>query len=180
MATPYEIEHYEGLVRKTASMYVDRSQEPYEDLCQILRLKIWRALQSYDPTKSKLPVERYVFMCMKNQCKDVVNKRWRQENYIEDLGEGDSFDEQYLAADHDQTFGEIEEDVPLIPSTLTLPERRLVALLYGGWSTTEAARRLGLARKDCTALLASVQGKLADWKPSPNGRAHATEGKLCA
>lgn len=180
MATQYEPEFYEGLVRKTASLYTSRSQEPYEDLCQILRLKIWRALQSYDPTKSKLPVERYVFMCMKNQCKDVVNKRWREENFIEDLGEGDSFDEQYLAADHDQTFGEVEEGLPLIPSTLTLPERRLVALLYDGYSTAEVARKLGVPRRDCTALLTSVQGKMADWSPSANGRAHATEGKLCA
>lgn len=166
MPTPHEIEFYEGLCRKTASLYTSRSQEGYEDLCQILRLKAWRALQAYDPAKSSLPVERYVFMCVRNQCKDIVNKRWREESFIEDLGEGDAFDERYLAADHDQTFGEIEEDVPLIPSTLTLPERRLVALLFDGYSSAEVARKLGVARKDCTALLASVQEKMRDWKPS--------------
>lgn len=176
-AIPTELAFYEGLVRKTASMYERIVEEEYEDLCQILRLKIWRALGTYDPARSKLPIERYVFSCLRNQCKDLVKKKRRNELFIEDIAPAggtledggmlrDRFEAAYLMVREDEAFGDLPFDTPLIPSTLSEPELRVMALLYLDYGQTEIALRLAMTKREVAAAVKALREKMADWAPS--------------
>ena len=60
-------------------MYAPHVQEEYEDIVSVLRIKVWRALCAFDPARSSMPVQRYVFSCVKNQAKDLVKKRRRTQ-----------------------------------------------------------------------------------------------------
>jgi DNA-directed RNA polymerase specialized sigma24 family protein len=116
-----------------------------------------------------MTIERYVFMCVKNECKDIVKKVRRGDVYIEDQrGEVDSldrFEARYLRADHEQVFGDVDEGMPLIPSTLSAVERRVVVMLYRDYSQAEIARALGLRRNQMERVVRSIREKMADWKP---------------
>jgi hypothetical protein len=50
--TDKDISHYEGVVRQTAGMFFAMVEEEFEDVCQILRMKAWRALVSFDVDKA--------------------------------------------------------------------------------------------------------------------------------
>lgn len=174
---PTEIVFYEGLIRKTASLYVLYVDEEFEDIVSIFRIKVWKALAAYDPARSRMPVERYVFSCVKNQAKDLLRRRRRNEVYIADNGgddDGDGFERQYLCVTADEVFALAEEAPPLIPSTLTDVERAVVVLLYRNFSQRESADRLGLSRPQMERAMRSIRDKLADWKPS------ATETAIAA
>lgn len=176
--TPRDIEFYEGLVFKTASMYSSYVEEDFEDIQQVLRIKVWRALEAFDPTRSNMTRQRYVFSCVKNQCKDLVKKKRRNELFIEDLapveveqgqlgGPRDRFDWRYLSADADQAYGAVESAPPLIPSTLSKLEREVLALLYLDFSQKEAATLLGVRRNEMERAVKSLRDKMADWRPTP-------------
>lgn len=178
---PTELAYYEGLVRKTASMYERIVEDDYEDLCQLFRIKAWRALETYDPSKSSMPVERYVFSCIRNQVKDVLKKKRRGELFIEDLtglatdqaehqgGGGqsrDRFDARYLMVREDEAYADLNLDAPLIPSTLTTSELSVVALLYADFGQAEIALRLSMTKREVAASVKSIREKMADWRPS--------------
>jgi RNA polymerase sigma factor (sigma-70 family) len=164
---PTQVEFYEGLVHKTASLYVAYVEEEFEDIVSILRIKVWRALQSYDPSRSSMPPERYVFSCVKNQCKDLVKRKRRDELFLADLvEEGADFEVRYLQADASQVFSAIEEDDLTLPSTLSQREREIVGLLYLDFSQTEAAARLGLRRNEMERAVKVIRQKMADWRPT--------------
>lgn len=153
-----EITFYEGLVRKTAGMIAPLVQEEYEDIAAILRIKVWRALEAYDPSRARQPVERYVFMCVTNQKKDLLKRKRRHEVPLEDTYE--------VWVDPDVVFGEVEDVTPVIPSTLSGLERELIARLYVGYTERQAAQLLGLTRSQVERALDGVRVKMADWRPS--------------
>lgn len=140
----------------------------------LFRIKAWRALESFDPAKSKVPVERYVFSCMVNLGKDLLKKKKRNEAYIEDyrLIKGsdsestDRFDGRYLRLDEEAAFDELPFDKPLIPSTLDGIERRVVALLYYDYSHAEIALRLGISKREVATAVKQIREKMADWRPT--------------
>lgn len=180
---PALLAHYEGLVRKTASMYVDHCEEDYDDICQIFRIKVWKALLSFDSSRvkknSKLSPEkqrdRFVFACLKNQAKDLVKRVKRNWLYIEDIapsdarGDGhgitDRFDARYLKATEEQVFAVIEEGAPLIPCSLDDTERRVIALLYLDYNYGEIGETVEMSRNDVATVVRSIREKMADWKP---------------
>lgn len=166
---PYDIDFYEGLVHATAAIYAPKVEVEFDDFCQLLRVKAWRALELFDPARSKMPVERYVFMCVKNKVKDLLDLRRRGEVYIEDqrheLTALDRFEERYLSVDHEHTYGVVDEGKPLIPSTLTVIERQVITLLYRDHTQAEAARKLGLRRSEMERTMRSIRLKMADWRP---------------
>jgi RNA polymerase sigma factor (sigma-70 family) len=174
---PYSVEFYEGLCRKTASIYVKYVEEEYEDIVQLLHIKCWRALETYDPQKATQTVDKYVFMCMKNLCKDLVKKKKREELHIDDIAPTmqsdsghdvrDAFDLHYLGVREDEVYGEAEEELPLIPSTLTETERAVVCLLFSDYRQKEIAVRLGIDRNLVGRAIKSIRVKMADWAPSP-------------
>lgn len=175
---PTRVEYYEGLVRKTASMYEGIVQEEYEDLCSILRIKVWRALESFDPAKATQPIRGYVFSCVRNQVKDLLKRKRRNELYIEDIapasrgghlrneGLRDKFEQRYLKEDEEVAFAEILAETPLIPSTLTGVEQRVVTCLYLEYSHSEIAEVLCLTPREVSRSVRAIKDKLADWKPS--------------
>lgn len=174
---PALLAHYEGLVRKTASMYAGIVEDDYEDICQVLRIKVWRALLAFDPAKARQSRDAYVFMCLRNRVKDLVKKVRRNELFIEDVApvpaDGsreqsnlrDRFERRYFAVEDDQVFGDL--DTPLIPSTLTAAERRVVAYLYADFSQAEIAEEMEIGTKEVATLVGGIREKMADWHPSP-------------
>jgi RNA polymerase sigma factor (sigma-70 family) len=171
-ATSTHIEFYESLIHQTASMYVSFVEEDFEDIVSIVRIKAWRAVQTYDPQRSSMPCEWYVFSCVKNQAKDVVKRKRRRELYIEDRSADgrEMFEAPYLHADETQTFGLVDDGEVLLPSTLTLLERRVIALLYLDYSRREAAVQLGLKRNELERAVGTIRLKLPDSQPSAADR----------
>lgn len=184
---PTELAYYEGLVRKTAGMYSRIVEDDYEDICQILRVKAWRALNTYDPARSKLPVERYVFSCLRNQVKDLLKKKRREELFINDMGYADAspdsaitgshtqgttgethhhFEARYLSIDEEAGLSGLLDDLPTIPSTLSAKEKDVLALVYYGYSHTEIAVRLEISKREIASAMREIKVKMADWKPS--------------
>lgn len=175
------LEHYEGLIFKTARLLVGVVEDEVEDIQQVLRIKVWRALLAYDPERSKLPRDNYVFSCLMNQKKDLIKKRRLNILFIEDVApapaggdEGnfrrqsrDKFEDRYLSAGHDQVFGAVEDDDVLVPSTLTQLERKIVVLLYRDYRQQEIAAALDLPKKQLEKAMRSVRAKMADWRPTP-------------
>lgn len=157
MLEPTEIAFYEGLVRKTASLVAPYVQEEYDDIVAILRIKVWRALEAFDPARARQPIQGYVFMCVTNQKKDLLKRKRRQEVPL-----GDDYD---VTVDSDQVYADVEDVAPVIPSTLTGFERRVVALLYVGYTERQAARELGVTRTILERSLDEVRTKMADWRP---------------
>lgn len=182
------VEFYEGLCRKTAAKYVNIVQEEYEDLLQILRLKCWRALESFDPAKSRVPVQNYVFSCVRNQIKDLLKREFAEDGsrrrqpdlYIEDIAptQGDGamsdhwsgprqgFEMQYLREDEERAFAEVLSETPLIPSTLTGSEQRVLTCLYLEYGQAEIAEVLVISRREVARCVKAIKEKMADWKPS--------------
>lgn len=184
---PTELAFYEGLVRKTAGMYARLVEDDYEDICQVLRLKAWRALNTYDPARSKLPVERYVFSCLRNQVKDLLKKKKREELFLLDLGHADAtadsaftgkfatgaegitkqhFEARYLSIDEEAGLSGLLDDMPTIPSTLSGKEKEVLALVYYGYSHTEIAVRLEISKREISTAMKAIKVKMSDWKPS--------------
>lgn len=183
-----DIPHYEGLVRKTAARYVAFVEEDFEDICAIFRQKVWRALVKYDPARSKMTQDTFVFSCIKNQGKDLVKRsrseaarRRRWDTFIEDEApafaspEGfragtdlsrDAFEHQYLQLSSEDVYGRIDEGVLLLPSTLTEVERQVVGLLYLDYMQSEAIVLLGMSKGIMERTMKAIREKMADWRPS--------------
>jgi RNA polymerase sigma factor (sigma-70 family) len=183
---PQELRRYEGLVFKTAQRYVGFVDEDFEDIQQMLRLKVWQALRAFDPARSHMSQDAYVFSCVKNRCKDMVKrvnsetgKARAQQLFIEDIAPAthnghhpadtplrDKFERRYLSATHEETYGEVEAEELVLPSTLTAVERKVVGLLYLDFKKPEVASLLGIGRGEVEHVLRAVQDKMADWRPS--------------
>lgn len=197
-ANPTLLAHYEGLVMKTSARYVGKTLHDFDDLCQIFRVKIWKALLAWDPRNPKV-LERmrkegkteeelrdlYVFMCVRNQGKDLVKRRKPERDplFIEDFahqsersvnGNGresnmrDVFDARYLALAEEEVFGHMDGDV-LLPGDLTPDERRVLVCMYLDYTQPETALRLGLPSKKVSAAVRSIKTKMKELAPSSNG-----------
>lgn len=175
--------HYEGLVRTTANRYVGIVDGmDFDDICQVLRVKVWQALLAYDPAKCRTDRDRYVFMCVRNRAKDLV-KRQKTEKvamFIEDVapmngrernqgGENirHAFELRYLSAAEEQVFAEVEDAMPLIPSTLSSPERKVVTLRYLDYSHGDIAEIMHIEKREVAKHIRSIRTKMADWRPTP-------------
>lgn len=185
---PAVLRSYEGLIFTTTQRVYGRCEEEFDDIRQILRLKVWQALCAYKP-KAGLTVklqrgrrDRFVFSCMTNRVKDLLKKKKHGEILIDDYYHGDGpatlgnrksrewFDETYLAETHDQVFGQVEDDSVLIPSTLDDTERQVICLLYADYGQTEIASYLGLEKRRVERTMKSIRGKMIDWHPGDSDR----------
>lgn len=188
---PTVLASYEGLVIKTASRNARflKSME-FEDICQVIRVKVWKSLLLWDPTepRTKAKIRRgasedklrdgYVFGNVRNLVKDLLkmNSREMKALLIEDIapdnsavrggGNRDRFEEQYLSTDAEEVFQAVEETDPLIPSTLNHNERLVLACMYLGYNGPETAQRLAMDRRKVATATRNIRRKMADWKPS--------------
>jgi RNA polymerase sigma factor (sigma-70 family) len=180
-ADPALLERYEGLVIKTSSMYVGIVRHmDFEDLCQVLRVKVWRALEAFDP--SQYPSDRrlkamdsFIFGCVRNQVKDLLKRNKVQDLYIDDLAASDGapdpalrdrFEFRYLQASEELIFKEAEESDPLIPNTLNDNERLVLICTYLGYNGPETSERLGIGRRQVAAIMRTLREKMSDWRPN--------------
>jgi RNA polymerase sigma factor (sigma-70 family) len=177
--TDADIQHYEGLVRKTASMYCAIVEEDYEDLCQIIRVKCWRALVAHRTGENKMNQDGWVFGCVRNLIKDLIKRQRRDWLFIEDIApreldrqgvvngyRRDVFEMRYLQMTEEEAYRLVMEEVTL-PSTLTEQERKVVSLLYLSFDYTEIGETIGISYGAVTKTMKSVREKMADWKPTP-------------
>lgn len=182
MTRDIDLHAYEGLIFATAARYAPYLDEELDDIRQVLRVKVWQALEAFDakrsPEKPRTPAEtedvrrRFVFSCVKNRVKDLLkeqDRRHRRQNgaqfFIEDLTDDlGSFEGRYLSAEDPGLFELLEGGIEL-PSTLSSTERALVSLLLLDYSRTEIASTMGMTRKKVLAAHKSVREKMADWGP---------------
>lgn len=170
------LREYEGLIFSTAQLIV-RKRPDYEadDIQQVLWIKTIRALRAFDPSRKDR--DGYVFMCLRDQAKDLLRWHRRNEVFIEDLTSSedesgrletrDSFEERHgLSSSHDEIYGDVDEDDVVVPSTLSQLERRIVLLLYRDFKQTEAARILGIDKRQIEKAMRSIREKMADWRPT--------------
>lgn len=168
------VEAFEGLVRSTSRMYFEGLRMDEDDVQQFLRVKVWKALESYRAAAATQSVEGYVFTCVRNGVKDLLKqadraKRNRPECFLEDQYASEAASERfhfrYLAYDEDGIREAYVERTVELPSTLNFMERHVVALLYEGLNQTEIAVALGCTRTRVRNTHASVQAKMMDWAP---------------
>lgn len=171
---------FEGLVFETARQIVARGVElEFDDVRQLLRIKVWHAVQRYAADHPKgMPLRRFVFMCVANLRKDIEKKPRRHDASIDALrgcesGAGtplaDWFDARYLSVDQEEVFA-LVEDGSRLSETLSPTERRVVALRVQGWLLIEIDRELGLSRAQRERVMRSIREKLAHLDPTPPAR----------
>jgi RNA polymerase sigma factor (sigma-70 family) len=197
--SPGLIERYEGLVVKTSSMYAGIiGRHDFDDIAQVLRVKVWRALEAWDPeeprTKKKIAAGRkteeqlrdaFVFGCVRNQVKDLLKRNKQDDLFIEDLSApvggqhpsptSDRFELRYLIDDPDSVFRDAEDSAPLIPNTLNDNERLVLACAYAGLNGPETASRIGMSKGRVASVMRSLREKLGDWRPAGNNAVAAAE-----
>lgn len=177
---PEVLAHYAGLVFKTAARVAGASEMEQEDVQQELWIKVVTALRAYDPTRSRMKRDAYVFACIYNRSKDLLKHGGRKrargvDLFIEDLapnsadgnGSRERFERRHLAVDAEQVFEEIETDPVMLPNTLSALEKQIMLLLYFNYSPWEAAAKLGLSRKTVESKIESMRVKLSDFDPCP-------------
>lgn len=179
-----DISHYEGLVRKTAAECATRVEDDFDEICQFLREKVWKALDAFSTERVKTlrskytpeqQRERFVFACVTNGKKDVLKKKQRGWLFIDDLATsldddkrvGDpnagGFALRYLC--EDDAFTSFESDEPRVPNILDPTEREVALLLYENFNEDEIAAKIGRRRKETRAVIAGIQQKMVEFAP---------------
>lgn len=183
---PELLRHYEGLVYRTAQMIDRFVEDDFDDIVQELRIKVWKALEKWDPARAPKLVAKYgedvardrsVFAWVKNKQIDIVKKKRRGDVSLDSLGIRDTVSEfgvdgqlvglHAAVGAEDEGFARAEAGLPLIPSTLGDMELRVMCLLYADYWQSEIAATLGIEKRDVERILRSVRRKMADWKPAP-------------
>jgi RNA polymerase sigma factor (sigma-70 family) len=166
-------------------MFAAQVRREEEDLAQELRVRVWRAVATYDATKSPLSLERYVFQAITNKIKDFKRDAAREARRREDSGmtllhiedikvrwharnetQQEVFDGFFHYVTHDEVYGDVDEGVFALPSTITGGEADVLVLLMMGMSKRQAADRLMVSRTDVERTVSALRTKLADWKPN--------------
>lgn len=165
-------------------MFAPQVRREADDLAQELRVRVWRAVATYDPAKSG-NLERYVFSVVTNKVKDYkrdaareANRRERygiaflhiEDTYVSDGGArvtaAERFDQLYNHVTHDQVFAEVEAEPFELPPGVTDRERLVLALLIYGSERDEIAALVSVSREDLDALVRTLRRKFADWRPA--------------
>jgi RNA polymerase sigma factor (sigma-70 family) len=180
---------FEGLVIQTARMYASQVGREESDLAQELRVRVWKAIEAYNPRRTTLPLERFVFGCVRNKMKDFFRDAAREKarreregvSFVcaEDLGApedsmtGEERFERYHFVTREQVYGRVEGAVFVLPATVTETEARVAILLVQEVSRLEISVRLDMTDAEITAAIRALREKLRDWKASPGGAAEA-------
>lgn len=180
MSEVTQLKHYEGLIYSTAARYAPILDYDAEDVRQILRIKVWQAIEAYNARRGTKGLESFVFSCMRNRVKDLLKEQDRLntrrnggQHYIEDFTDDfGHFEGRYLTADCSELH-ELEEADLGLPSTLTEIEVRVVKLLVLDYRRSEIAVILGVSRQKVRAAHSQIRVKMADWSISATERREA-------
>lgn len=168
---------YANFIRATASRIEHVVEESREDIEQILWMNCHKALSRYDPARVSMPRDAYVANCIIRRKIDILRADKGQKRkiiYIEDMNDGpfresqpaqERSESRYLSVEAEAVYAEIERELPLIPSTLTLLERQVLVLLYDDHTPQQIQRELGVKRAEIKEALDRIQIKFADFKP---------------
>lgn len=179
------LESFEGLVRSTARMFAAQVKREEDDLAQELRVRVWRAMASWEPSRG-VALDRYVFQAVTNKIKDYKRdaareaKRREREGigfvYIEDLflfteatGQQERFDSLYHYVERDEVYAEVDGRF-VMPSSVTELEAGVLLFLMTGLSKTEVAVRLSLTRAQVEESVEALRAKFADWRPTDSSQ----------
>lgn len=182
--TEIALRHYEGLIFTTARMLIRQGvEEELEDIQQILRLKVWRAIERFSPDRARGNTrDKYVFMCVMDAKKDIAKKKRRGELFIEDVAPtsvtsddgvdsvSDRFHARYLSTDHEQVYGDVDDGEVHLPNTLSEREKAVLGLMRDHYRQTEIADVLGITKREVESAVRSIRTKLADWRPTQESR----------
>lgn len=175
--TTPQLGDYEGLVFTTARMFASQVKMDEEDLRQELRIRVWRACETYDPRKTRVALGNYVYGCIANKVKDYKRNAARRAEYgvefeyIEDrlgLSENpttEAFEGEHMSVGRDEVYGRIDEGLLTLPATITSGEADVLVLLMFDMSEREIMLRLALARVELRVVEQALRDKLADWDP---------------
>jgi DNA-directed RNA polymerase specialized sigma24 family protein len=181
---PDLLRHYEGLIYRTAQLTAPLVEDDFDDICQVLRIKVWRALHAWDPKRAPKLVAKYgeakardrsIFAWVKNQQKDLIKKKRRGEISLDGLKgrqltsqfeDGAEFAMGEFLPDETDPYAQVDDEPPLIPSTLLHAELRVLCLLYSDYRQSEVAVLLEIPKRDVERLVRSIRLKMADWAPS--------------
>lgn len=184
-----DIRPYEGLVVTTAAMIArePRVQDEFDDIAQILRLTVARALVSYNRAKATQTVEKYVFSCVVNRKKDILDRRVRPEESLdarlerERGGDRPATTEAKYLRDHEAGYTVAEDEPVRLPATLSGFEVRVVVLMLREYNQTAVARELAVTRQKVRDAERSIRRKMADWAPGGSrGVSHLPPRPECA
>lgn len=194
----HQIKDFDGLVRTTARMFASQVKREEHDLEQELRIRVWRAVESFEAGKVRgsAPgaLERYVFSAITNKIKDYKRDAAREAQrrkrygidfvYIEDTFVADGevaaerFDGLHHFVERETVYGRIEGSGFVLPSTVTESETSVLLLLMMELSKVEIVVRLGVGRVEVDRCIVSLKVKLADWKPTSDSPA-VVIAKVC-
>lgn len=172
----------------TARMFATQVGWEEDDMAQMLRLKVWKAVASFDPSRG-LSLERHVFGAITNRIKDfkrdAAREVKRRDRYgvmflhIEDMRSAyddrnvsrqEAFDARYNFAERDEVYGVIEEGKFVLPAGVTDREASVLVLLMHELSKTEIALRLGIPKPVVYECIDALRQKFADWAPVDSSR----------
>lgn len=168
---PVRMRAYEGLVHSTTRMFAERARMDEEDFAQELRLKVWQALERFDPNRSRLPEKRYVYAIMFNRVKDMIRYPRSRDLLIEDqlpAAEGsdgssllrDKFDAKFLAT-HEDAVAEALYGKGLVPEGISDFETEVLLLLYLDYQQVEIAPLLDVPLSRVKAAVRALREHLA-------------------
>lgn len=174
-------------MRKTAASIEPFVEDEFDEICQFLREKVWKAIDAFTPSRVRKTskyspdeqLERFVYSCVQNGKKDVLKKKRREWAFIEDFlatqrsngdeagGQQSWFENRYMRTDDSFTdLDAVAERIP-VPSTLTKRERTVAFMLYDGVKVTEIACAVGTTIPGVAVIVEAIQVKMADWAPAP-------------
>lgn len=180
--SPALLAEYEGLVISTQRKYDGIKRWDPEEVRQLLRLGVWKALLAWDPREprtrrrilkgenEKKLRDAFVYGCLHNCIVDIHKRDKEQMLLIEDIApttQGNArerFELKHFGADH-EVFDAVEETAPHLPNTLNHNERSVMACMYLGYNGPETAEKLGLTRQQVANAVRAIREKMSDWRP---------------
>jgi hypothetical protein len=156
-ATSADLEQFEGLLFRTTVLLMPYVEEDFDDVRQLLRIKVWRAYESYDSSRSKMTVKVFI-EDLAPAAADASRPRGASAT--------DRFYAQYLAVSQELAFFDVEDEAPTLPNTLTETERQVIGFLLLDYTATEITRTLGVGPKRLRAIRDRIEEKMEDWRPN--------------
>jgi len=139
---------YEGLVISTVRYWrhMITTDMDDEDIAQELRMKVWRALETFDPTRG-YPERNHVFGAVRNRVKDLIGKK-RRENFECSLIDDAAGDDDWVTGGHRESAivlskYEQQTKTDLIEGISRL-EQSIVILMVQGFNAPEISKEIGI------------------------------------
>lgn len=148
-----KLEEYEGLVIATTRYW--RHCITYdladEDIQQELRMKVWRALLVFDPSRG-YPEKNHVFGAVRNRIKDLIGKKRREKVEVlvstfepsSDFHESNNFFSGKLHKGHAKDYASIDDEKSDILFGLDEIDQWIGILMAQGYNAPEISREMGI------------------------------------